>query len=320
MAGDNDPIRVDFHHHFVPPVYRKSAESVGVGGVGGIAFPPWSEDSMYANMDRRGIRKALLSISAPGVTFLEGKRAAEIARAGNDAAAELREKNRARIGCFTTLPLPDIDASLAELERTEKLGFDGVTLLSNYRDVYLSDPRLDPVLAELDRQNALVFVHPHVPAGAMNLPMYVEPPVTEFTFDTTRVMFDLILRGQIDKYPHIRWVLAHFGGTLPFLAGRLRTVEHSGRDRFSEFRSRGRPVLDYIRSFYYDSAMSSTPINIRALTELVGADHLVYGSDSPHAPEMMVTLNTADVDAIADAEAKDALNFGNAERLLKGLR
>jgi len=271
---EQEPFRVDFHHHFVPPVYRKSADNVGVGGVGGIAFPPWSEDTMYANMDRRKIKKALLSISAPGVTFLEGAKAAEIARAGNDAAAELRARNPDRIGCFTTLALPDVDASLAELERTKKLGFDGVTLLSNYRDVYLSDPKLDPVLAELDRQNALVFVHPHVPVGAMALPMYVEPPVTEFTFDTTRVMFDLILRGSIDKYPRIRWVLAHFGGTLPFLAGRLRTVEFSGRDRFAEFRARNRPVLDYIKSFYYDSAMSSTPINIRALPELVGADHL----------------------------------------------
>ena len=154
---------VDVHHHFIPDDYRAAVDRNG-GPPDGIArVPDWSEDEAIRFLDATGIETAYLSISSPGV-LLEGSDATDLARSVNDTAADLIGRHSGRFGAFAALPLPDVDASLAEVAvALDDLDLDGVGLLTHHGDVYLGDPRLDDVFDELNRRAATVFIHPTSP-------------------------------------------------------------------------------------------------------------------------------------------------------------
>jgi predicted TIM-barrel fold metal-dependent hydrolase len=316
MAGKG---RIDFHHHVVPPVYRQMLATIGVADVGRVPLPEWTPEQMLRNMDTLGIAKALVSVSSPGVYFGDVKFAADLATRSNDAIVQLRTTYPTRVGGFGSLPLPDVDKSLAEYERIRtKLKLDGVILLTNYGGKYLGHADYAPLLSELNRQKALVFVHPHLPPGVDNLNLTLPPPILEFVFDTTRTIGDMVFTGLFDRYPNIRWVISHLGGALPFIAWRLSLVEASPRGAYAAFRERGRTVQDYLKTLYYDTAVSAAPGSLKATLELVGSDRIVFGSDIPHAPFNFVQSTTANLDAFTglDAAAHHAIASGNASRLL----
>lgn len=319
-AADAKPSRIDFHHHVVPPVYRETLAKQGIAEVGGVPFPAWTPAQMFQNMDTLRISKALMSISSPGVYFGDAAFADDLARRSNDALAELRTGNPKRLGAFASLPLPDIDRSLAEYERIRsQLKFEGVTLLTNFGGKYLGHKDYAPMLAELDRHKALVFLHPNLPAGLDALSsMSLPPPVLEFVFDTTRTLADMIFTGTFDRYPNIRWVTSHLAGALPYIAWRLSMIETSPRQVYAAFRERGRSVKDYMKGLYYDTAVSASPASLSAILDIVGPDRLVFGSDVPHAAFDFVQATSANLDAFTglDAKAQVAVASGNGERLL----
>lgn len=308
--------RIDFHQHFVPDVYRQKLAAAGVDTIGRVPFPAWSEAQMFERMEALGIARAILSISAPGVDFGDAALAVDLARATNDLLLEMRAAHPTRIGGFATLPLPDVDAALAELVRLDGSGMEGVILLTSYRGRYWSDPAFAPVLEALDARQTLVLLHPGVPAGAPDLAL--PPPLLEFVFDTTRTVADMIFTGVLDRYPRIRWVLSHLGGTLPYVAWRLSMIEHSDRSAYAAFRERGRSVQDYLRSLWYDTAVSAGPASLKATLELLGAERLVYGSDIPFLPQDFAQQTTAALDNFEPLTAaeRDAIDFGNGGALL----
>lgn len=308
--------RIDFHHHIVPAAYRAAMARQGLTSISNTPFPAWKPEDVAIHIETLQLSKALLSVSAPGVTPIQGEAATDAARASNDTILEMRARDPDRIGGFSMLPLPDMDASLKEYERTRKAGMEGVCLLTNYRGVYISGPETDAMLAELNRHKALVFVHPSLPAGVDALPMMVGPAVLEFTFDTTRTINDLILRGQADKYPDIRWVFAHMGGAIPFLAGRLRLMEDSPLPIYKSFQARGRRVVDYLRGFSYDCAMSAEPASLKASVEILGADRIVFGSDVPFAEPTFIARNTKNIGLHLSEADQRAVNYENGEKLL----
>lgn len=132
----------------------------------------------------------------------------------------------------------------------------------------------------------------------------------EFTFDTTRAFADLIVTGTLGRFPCIRFVLSHLGGTLPFLAWRLKVLD--------AYAPPGRPpVLDQLRTLWFDVAASGAPENLRFAIELLGAGRIVFGSDTPFAPAGFVDANTAGLDAL-DEDERAAIAHGNAAALLAG--
>lgn len=318
--GTRAPWRIDFHHHFVPAIYRDTLKANGITDVGQVPFPDWSAPQMFQRMDTLGIEKALLSLSAPGVWFGKLPLAIDLAQRCNDLIATYRRDNPGRIGGFATLPLPDVDAALREYERTRALGLEGVVLLTNYGGRYLSDPALFPVLEALDRDKALVFLHPNMPPGADQLPMSLPPPILEFVFDTTRTVADMIFTGVLDRFPNIRWVVSHLGGALPYVAWRLSMIETSPRSAYAAFREKGRTVNSYLRALNYDTAVSSGPAAMKAALELVGPERLVYGSDVPFGAFDFLQATTAalDADPSLDARAHAMIDRTNGERLLAG--
>ena len=176
----------DVHMHVIPDFYGQALASANMASPDGInALPPWDED----------IETAILSISSPGVHFGNDRKALQLARKVNDAGRRLMDRYPGRIGLFASLPLPDVEASIEEAGRAlDDLGADAVAFESNHHGVYLGDPVLDPLYAELDKRSAVIFVPPTSPAcecSARESKLYPRPMV-EFLFDSTRSIADMV--------------------------------------------------------------------------------------------------------------------------------
>ena len=227
---------IDLHHHLLPPALLKALGDAAVSEVAGRELPEWSPDISLGVMDRVGIDTAVLSVSATGVHYGDDAAARRLARDCNEYGAGVAADHPGRFGYFASLPLPDVEGSLDELTHAyDVLRADGLVLQSsNYDRSYLGDPRFDEVMEELDRREALVFVHPAVPVTAAMLSLDIPVFGIEFTFDTTRAAFNLAYTGTLERFPNITWVMAHAGGTVPYLVGRfslLWMVDHDLAER-----------------------------------------------------------------------------------------
>jgi aminocarboxymuconate-semialdehyde decarboxylase len=214
---------VDTHHHMLPGFFWEATE--GDYPVGGIA-PRWSRASALSFLDDADIDGAVTSISTPGVHTGDDTAARALARRCNELAAELTRDRPGRFGGFACLPLPDVDGALAELAYAlDDLQLDGVLLFSNARGIYLGDPRFTPLFEELQRRAAVVFVHPNPSpdpsAHALGLP----DTLIDFTADTTRAIAQLHYSSTFARTPDVKYIFAHAGGTVPYLAGRFAIID-----------------------------------------------------------------------------------------------
>jgi 6-methylsalicylate decarboxylase len=272
------------HHHILPPDYLSALASVGITSSGGRPIPDWDIQSTLALMDRYGIATAITSISEPGIFFGDETFRRELARRCNEFSAQLIKDYPQRFGALAILPLPDIDATLCELEYAlDTLKLDGVVLLSSVDGRYPGDPLFDELFTELNRRNAVVFLHPTVPAINSELKLDLPPFLIEFVFDTTRAVTNLVYSGTLERCPYIHFIVAHAGGTIPFLAYRIA---------MGQIMLPGVPqgALTYLKQLYYDTALSVNPNALRSLQALVDASHILFGSDYPFAPEVAVSL------------------------------
>lgn len=311
---------IDLHHHVLPPALVEVLDAEGIVEVAGRDRPEWTPDLALEVMDRQGIATAVLSVSATGVHFGHDGRARDLARACNDHVADLVRQEPTRFGSFASLPLPDVEGSVAEVAHAHDVaGADGFVLQSSHVDgTYLGDPRFDPVLAALDEREAVVFVHPAIPRFVEQVPIDLPVFAMEFTFDTTRAAFNLVHTGALERYPNIRWVLAHAGGTVPYLVSRFSLL-WAIDDALAERAPQG--ALAYLSRLHYDTALSANPHALASLAELVGWDHVVFGSDYPFAPELVTQLSTtalATDDRFTPADL-DAIRRTNALTLLPRL-
>ncbi len=268
--------KIDVHHHIVPKEYLRALSSVGIKNAVGEPFPQWDLENTLAFMDRHSIDIAITSISAPGIYFGDGNFTLKLARQCNEISAHVVSEYPNRFGAFAILPLPDIEASIVDLEYAlDTLKLDGVVLLTNIGGIYLGDAHYEDLFYELNRRKAVVFVHPNVPPlDAM--PMIIKPAVLEFVFDTTRAIVNLIHRGATKRFPGIRFIFSHAGGTAPFITWRITFGN--------------KKIIDQLKHFYYDIAVSATPYTLSSLLNLVEPTQVLYGSDYPFLPERVVKL------------------------------
>ncbi|MGX6607972.1 amidohydrolase family protein [Micromonosporaceae bacterium Da 78-11] len=298
---------IDLHAHFVTDDYVRAAIAAGHELPDGMpGWPQWSAPAHLELMDRHGIDRSMLSISSPGVHFGDDDAAAALAVHVNDAAAEVVRGHPDRFGFLATLPLPDVGAAFGELRRAfDELGAGGVIVESNLHGLYLGDPLLEPVYAELDRRHAVLLVHPTSPPGWPALALGRPRPMLEFLFDSTRTIFDLLLAGVLDRHPNLRVVVPHGGALLPLLADRVQMFRAGAP---------GPTTRDYLRRLWFDTAGTPFPTQIPTLTGVVGTDHLVYGSDFCWTPATGVAAQVASIDA--DSPDWRELTTRNARRLL----
>lgn len=283
---------IDVHTHMIPADYARFLREHGVDAPGGRPLPEWSPSLALELMDRQGIATAILSVSTPGVHLGDGSDAVTMARTVNEFGAGLVNEYPGRFGLLAALTLPDVDSAVAEAEYAlDELSADGVILMANSRGLYLGDPSLDPLMDVLNERSAVVFVHP------ADLPGPVVPGIppfaADFLLDTTRAAFNMVCHNVSQRFPGIRFVLAHAGGFVPYAAHRLAisVVGQTGRDLDE--------VLHDLAGFYFDTALSASPAALPSLLAFAKPGHVLYGSDWPFAPEFAVAHFTA---PIRDAE------------------
>jgi predicted TIM-barrel fold metal-dependent hydrolase len=295
---------VDVQSHFLPDFYVAAMRGAGIEKIDNWNIPQWSVESAIAMMDSFGIAAQILSLSAPGTTFLSGQPARDLARALNEFAASTIRDHAPRFGAFATLPLPDVDGALAELDYAlDSLQLDGVGILTNYSGLYLGQPEFDPIFDELNRRRAVVFVHPVAPPNFAPLGVGLTAPILEYPFDTARMVANLLRSGTIERCPDMRLIVAHGGGPIPSLAPRLALP--LGKER-----------VTLLSNFYYDLTAATMPGQLAGLSAIARPDHLLMGFDFPFmTPAMNQPFRDAFKQSSFSAEDRAAITSGNALRL-----
>ena len=304
---------IDTHHHIQPPDYVTAIGAAAIGGPAVGSDLAWSPRRSLDAMDANGVESAVVSISAPGVWTGDQAGTTRLARACNEFSAQLCAEHRGRFGWLAALPLPDIAAALDETAHAyDVLGADGVLLMTNYQNRYLGDPYFAPLLAELDRRDAVVALHPTA-CDCLDPVPEIPLSVIEFPHDTTRTVCSLLFSGALQRCPRIRWLLPHGGGTIVILAHRIAGVLNLRpelRDRVPD------GVIAALRRLYYDTAFSTNPSSFAALRALVPRDHLVFGTDFPFAPEAFMAASvTGLAELAADPDELEAVQKRNAVAL-----
>lgn len=332
-------MRVDVQTHFLPEAYLDKLETLGrsvtVEERDDHIFVEHEHDSfpLYPGffdldtriewMDEHDIDVGLVSVSKPSPN--EGPftvaESVELAQVLNDGYAAARDEYPDRISGLASLPLRDPEAAVAEVDRVANdLELAGVGLHTTVRGKPLSHPDFEPVFDRMDEVGLNAFVHPRYNCLSEELhetewmlkPMLIFP--TETTLQVARLIFD----GFFDRHD-FDVVLAHLGGAIPYLLGRIKTAQRIGNERFEDGHAAlpDRPVEEYVQAFYYD-AIAHHPPALRAAIDTVGADHLLFATDYPFEAEdaagtaadlQELELTDGQYDAIMGETAAELFNF-----------
>ncbi len=292
---------VDVHHHILPPRFVAEQRDEILYFARDPAVLDWTPQLALEQLDRFGIDTAYVSLGVPGAPE------PRLARDCNEYSADLRRDHPGRFGVFASLPLPDIDASLSELEYAfDQLGVDGVGLLSNYGGRHLGDPAFAPLLEELDRRAAVVHVHPIAPPACRGALSGYPDPFLEFPFDTTRVVTSLLYAGGFTRWPGIAFIFSHGGGAVPMLSQRIVALAHMTNSVADP--------LGQLSTIHVDAVTTTSPPAFAAMSSLLGPERIVFGSDYPYVPiaataEGLRRLGLDDdtLEAIGRANARDLL-------------
>ena len=314
-AAQDKPHRIDVHHHISPPTWLDAVKKAKLDN------PPlanWSPQKSLDDMDKAGIATAIASPTTPQVNFLANDKdaAARIARELNEYTKKLMSDHPGRFGLFAMLPLPHIDASLAEIAYSfDTLKADGVGIMTSYGDKWLGYPQFAPVWEELNRRKATVYTHPTGANCCVNLVQGVGESTIEFGTDTTRTIASLLLSGTSQRFKDINWIFSHGGGALTAFAERFQIQIVSTppyKDKFT------REIVDgELKRFYYDTAQISNAVTIGALAKLVPVSQIVYGTDYPYRTGLDHTNGLAKAFSGADLAA---IERENALRIIPRLR
>jgi predicted TIM-barrel fold metal-dependent hydrolase len=279
-------MRIDCHAHVLPAAYRAA--------LGETPLPPARLDELEPMMERHAIDASVISTGPLIVPERGASSSIELVRLANDGLAEIVRDQPTRFAALATLPLPDLDAALGELERAyDELCLDGVMLLTNVSGTYVGDPRWAPLFEALDERAAYVFLHPAHPPH----PLPLNHPVWlyEFTFETVRAAANLIYSGTLERHPRMRVQLAHLGGAVPFLAHRLASLA----DREPESAGAApQGALEYLRRLYYDTGQANSASAIAATRAITSIEHVVFGTDWPYAALPSCGDPAPDLDAL----------------------
>ena len=277
------PRIIDTHHHIFPPKFtarnlkRMTDDSPTFPG---SFYQNWTSHYSLDQMDQQGVATAVASITSPGIWFGDNEEGRKNARDCNDYGAKLAQDFPGRFGMWGAIPLPDTEGSLREIEYIyDTLKLDGIGLLTSYDNgKLLGHPNFSPVLEELNRRKAVIFVHPTISCCGMPV-RHVNRVQIDFPTDTTRTITDLIYSGSLLRFPNIRWIFSHGGGTVLMLTPRL-----SGSGLTQEERAATIPngFEHELQKLYYDIAsVALSPIPMAAVLKGIPKDHLLFGSDIP---------------------------------------
>jgi predicted TIM-barrel fold metal-dependent hydrolase len=269
------PHRIDVHNHLTPPSY---AAELGPRHLISAQVQNWTPAKDLEDMDQAGVATSITSLAPPGVWTGDADMARRLARSCNDEAAHLVADHKGRFGMFVNLPLPDIEGSLHEIEYgLDTLKADGVAMYTNYGDKWLGDPFFNPVFEELNRRGAVVYTHPKSANCCRNVLPNIPDSEIEYGTDTTRAITELVFGGTTRRYPNVRIIFSHAGGTMPFLIERFVNLAKS--PAFASQLPQG--FLAEATKLYYDTAQTANAAAMSALLKVVPVSQILFGTDFP---------------------------------------
>jgi predicted TIM-barrel fold metal-dependent hydrolase len=270
---------VDLHQHVIPDFYWEASNEDG-NAAGGITPPRWSLAGAIAYLDEAGIDVAVPSISTPGVHFGDDAAARVLARRVNEYLASIKRDRPDRFGGFASLPLPDVEGSIEQLAYAlDVLDLDGVSLMTNAGGCYLGDARFDALFHELQRREAVVFVHPTASPDPIAHTLGLPDALLDYPADTSRAIAKLHYSNTFARTPDVKYLFSHAGGTIPYLASRFGIVDAMHVIPGEE--ERGTFAATATRLHWDTASAFGDPI-LRLLRSVTGLRNVVLGTDYPY--------------------------------------
>lgn len=261
--------RIDVHGHFMSPIM---IETIGAKNLGN--FASWSAAKHLDTMDENGVATAMISIPP----HYDPELVDRVARPTNEFGARVVRDNPGRFGLMAFLPMPHVDATLREIEYAlDTLKADGVAMYTNYGDKWIGDPVFNPVFEELNRRRAVVFTHPISANCCKSLIPDVGDTTIEWQTDTTRAIASMLFSGTAFRYPNVRMVFSHGGGTMPYLVERFKAS--AANAKYQKYFPQG--FSSEIAKMFFDTAWTSNEVAMGALRKVVPLSQIVFGTDYP---------------------------------------
>jgi 6-methylsalicylate decarboxylase len=301
--------RIDVHRHFVPPGYVVDRTRTWLNDRSTIA-------AQLEDMDKSGVALAVISVSV----LAEPRDNAELrrfSRLANEFSAKLVADHPGRFGVFAYLPFPDVDGTLKEIEYAlDTLKADGVFLRTNYDTKFLGDPMFAPVFEELNRRGAVLYTHPTSHPCCERIVPGLRDADIEYGTNTTRAIAKMVFSGASRRYPNMKVIWSHAGGTMPFLVRRFIKRVHESPE-YQPILPEG--FLPEARKFFYDCAQGPDAPAMASLKAVVPVSQILFGTDWPHltTEEHVTGLQKSGV--FTEAEFK-MIEHDNALRLMPTLR
>ena len=288
----------------------------------------------FAQMDEFGDYRQIINIAAPPVEDLGSVQVSrQMSRIGNEAMADLVRNHPDRFAGFTAcVPMDDPDAAVSEFEYAmEELGAIGAQIYTHVHGAAMDDTAFEPFYAEVANRGALLQVHP---CRSSAWPDYPTEPRSKFEiwwtfgweYDLSAFMARVVFSGVLERHPALKLLIHHGGSMVPHFAGRVgpgwdqlgaRTPAEQ-KDDITGYPLTKRPI-EYFKMMYADTAMFGAAHALRCSIDFYGADHVLFGSDSPYDPErgpgyIRSTIKNLNEIGLSDAE-KEAIFRGNVERV-----
>ncbi|KAB8272905.1 hypothetical protein BDV30DRAFT_227100 [Aspergillus minisclerotigenes] len=321
--------RIDTHCHIVPSGWRKWCERHGWDKPDGMpGIPEWSTEAHIELMEKLNIKRSILSITSSGTHLKVGnfELARQVTRETNDEIAETHRRYPDKFSFFASLRLPDPEGSVQEIERVRDMeGCCGFTMMTNAQGHYLGDEVYRPVFEKLNEKPTVIFIHPtqccSKDNSAADKPLAQYPtPMMEYYFDTTRAVVNLLLTQTVTKYTNLTFLVSHCGATLPTLVERVGAFSTGLLKEDTKLSSAG--IKELLRTrFCFDLAGFPFPDLIQGYLRIEDAGRLLYGSDHPYTPGVLVEnlgkVMDENITELFKQETVASIYSGNAKQLFR---
>ncbi len=294
---------IDTHAHFYPEPFLDLVEAQGdkypvsivrdetgqrvlhFGHGAFFTFLPrfYDIDVRLADMAEAGVDMQVLSIAPPMVFWADPGLGRELCGIYNEELARLTRDHPDKFAALAAVPLQDVPSAIEVLRSAvNDLGMKGCLLGTNIGGEDLDVGRFEDFFAAMAELDVPAFMHPIAPAGRERMQRHRLEVIVGFTTDTTLAAARLVYAGHMERYPNLRILLSHFGGTVPFLRGRLSEGYESFLSETDHMREKGfsGDAKDHFRKFYYDT-LTYDPDVLGDATRWAGVDHVCFGTDNP---------------------------------------
>lgn len=308
--------KIDLHAHYLSPGYKRFLKDQFNDMGDGVKTPAYDIDTTLQIMDQVNIDYSVISISSPHINTGEKSSTIELADEVNEYGATQHAKYADKIGFFASLPIPYVAESITTIDHAlDQQNATGFTLPTNSRGTYLGDPKLDPIMQQLNKRHALVALHPNAP-GTFDATVMdkIPAPIVEFFFDTTRAVINMLQHGIFARYPDIKFIIPHAGAVLPIIASRVPLAKQLNPNLTNDQID----IKSVLSNQYFDVAGSVLPQQLPVLLQLIDSDKLVFASDTPYTPTpavLSLANQLEDTNMLSDA-FKQKMFKTNAQKLL----